>query len=42
MTNLKGDGGVIGITENEAALKHWRVARLLTEYEDKHSVDTDD
>ena len=43
MTNLNGDGGVIRITENEAALKHWmvagpQVARFLTDYEDKHSV----
>ena len=40
---VKGDGGVIGITENEAALKHWMVAgpevvRLLTEYDGKHST----
>ena len=40
---VKGDGGVIGITENEAALKRWmvagpEVARLLTEYEVKHSI----
>ena len=39
---VKGDGGVIGITENEAALRWWMVAgletaRLLTEYEEKHS-----
>ena len=39
----KGDVGVIGITENEAALKRWmvagpEVARLLMEYEDKHYV----
>ena len=39
---VKGDGGVIGITENEAALRRWMVAgpetaRLLTEYEEKHS-----
>ena len=40
---VKGDGGVIGITENEAALTRWMVAgpetaRLLTEYDDKHSM----
>ena len=39
---VKGDGAVIGITENEAALRRWMVAgpetaRLLTEYEEKHS-----
>ena len=39
---VKGDGGVIGITENETALRRWTVAgpetaRLLTEYEEKHS-----
>ena len=40
---VKCDGGVVGITENEAALKHWMVAgpemdRLLTQYEDKHTT----
>lgn len=40
---VKGDGGAIGLTENEAVLKRWmvagpEVARLLTEYEDKHSA----
>ena len=39
---VKGDGGVIGITENEKALRRWMVARpetaiLLTEYEEMHS-----
>ena len=39
---IKGDGGAIGITENESALRRWMVAgpetsRILTEYEDKHS-----
>lgn len=39
---VKGDGGVIGITENEAALLRWMVdgpetARLLNEYNEKHS-----
>ena len=39
---VKGDGGVIGINENEAAFRRWMVAgpetaRLLTEYEEKHS-----
>ena len=39
---VKGDGGIIGITENEAALKRWMVAgpeisRLLSEYEEKHT-----
>lgn len=38
---VKGDGGVIGITENEAALRRWMLAgpetaRLLMEYDDKH------
>ena len=41
---VKGDRGVIGITENEAALRRWMVAgpetaRLLTEYEEKHSME---
>ena len=39
---VKGDGGIIGITENETALKRWMVAgpeigRLLNEYEEKHT-----
>ena len=39
---VKGDGGAIGITENESALRRWMVvgpetARILTEYEDRHS-----
>ena len=39
---IKGDGGVIGITENEAALERWMVSspeigRMLNEYEIKHS-----
>ena len=45
----KGDRGVIRVTEKEAALTRWIVAgpetdRLLTEYDDKHSMkkkDTD-
>ena len=40
---VKGDGELIGITESESALKSWmvtgpEVARLLTEYEGKHST----
>ena len=40
---VKGDGGVIGVTEKQAALTRWMVAgpetaRLLTEYDDKHSM----
>ena len=40
---VKGDGGAIGVTENEAALTRWMVAgpetaRLLNEYDDKQSV----
>ena len=40
---VKGDGGAIGLTENESALKRWMVAgpetaRILTEYEDSHSI----
>ena len=40
---VKGDGGAIGITENESALRRWMVAgpetaRILTEYEDRHSL----
>ena len=36
---VKGDGGVIGITDNETALRRWMVAgpetvRLSTEYDD--------
>ena len=46
---VKGDGGVIGVTDMEAALTGWMVAgpetaRLVTEYDDKHSMkkkDTD-
>ena len=39
---VKGDGGAIGITENESALRRCMVvgpetARILTEYEDRHS-----
>ena len=39
---VKGDGGIIGITEHEAALKRWMVAgpeisQLLSEYEEKHT-----
>ena len=39
---VKGDGGIIGITENEAALKRWMVAgprmsRHLSQYEEKHT-----
>ena len=37
---VKGDGGVIGITENEAALRRWMVAgpelaRIVNEFEDE-------
>ena len=44
---VKGDDGVIGITENEAALKRWMVAGpettiLLNEYDDKHIMNTTD
>ena len=44
---VKGDGGIVGITENEAALKRWMVAgpetaHLLNEYEDKHSTNKKD
>ena len=40
---MKGDGGIIGITENEAALTRWNVsgpetARLLMEYVENHSL----
>lgn len=43
---VKGDGGAIGITENEAALTRWMVAgpetaRLLMEYDEKHSMKKD-
>ena len=43
---VKGDGGVIGITENETALRRWMVggpelARLLNEYEAKNSMRRD-
>ena len=39
----KGDGGAIGLTENEAALARWMVAgrktaRILHEYDEKHSM----
>ena len=44
---VKGRGGVIGVTEKEAALTGWMVAgpetaRPLTEYDDKHSMKTKD
>lgn len=37
---VKGDGGIIGITENEGALRRWMVAcpeiaRILSEFEDQ-------
>lgn len=37
---VKGDGGIIGITENEGALRRWlvagpEIARILTEFEDQ-------
>ena len=40
---MKGDGGIIGITENDATLRRWLVAgpetaRILTEYSDKQSM----
>ena len=40
---VKGYGGVIGVKEKEATLTGWMVegpetARLLTEYDDKHSI----
>ena len=40
---VKGDGGVLGITENEAALHRWMVAgpelaRILNDYDAKHSA----
>ena len=40
---VKGDGGVIGITENEIAWKGWMVAgpEILNEYDDKHSMNKD-
>ena len=46
---MKGDRGVIGVTDKEAALTRWMVAgpeaaRLVMEYNDKHSMkkkDTD-
>ena len=39
---VKGDGGVIGVTENEAALRHWMIAgpetgRIISELSVKHS-----
>ena len=39
---VKGDGGIIGITESESALNRWTVggpelARLLNEYDEKYS-----
>ena len=38
---VKGDGGVIGITENEGALRRWTIAgpevsRMLSEINTKH------
>ena len=42
---VKGDGGVIRITENDEALRRWsvagpEVARLLSEVADKQNTDT--
>lgn len=42
---IKGDGGAVGLTENEAALKRWMVsgpeiARIVNEFEDCCSRDT--
>ena len=42
---VKGDGGVVCITENEAALKRWMVAgpeiaRVLNEYDEKQEHKT--
>ena len=39
---VKGDGGVIGITENESALRCWMIAgpemaRIISEISVKHS-----
>ena len=37
---VKGDGGIVGITENEGALRRWlvavpEIARILSEFEDQ-------
>ena len=42
---VKGDGGVIGITENDETLRRWMVggpetARLLLDYSNKHDSKT--
>lgn len=42
---VKGDGGMIGITENDETLRRWMVAgpetaRLLSEYSNKHNTKT--
>jgi hypothetical protein len=39
---VKGDSGIVGITENDEALRRWMVAgpetaRMLSEYHDKNS-----
>ena len=41
---VKGDGGIVSITESESSLNRWKVggpelARLLNEYNEKYSAD---
>ncbi len=42
---MKGDGGIVGITENEAALHRWmtsgpEIARLIKEYQSRYQKDS--
>lgn len=42
-SNLKGDGGVIGITQNETTLTRWMVsgpeiARIVAEFGEKYGL----
>lgn len=44
-TVLKGDGGIIGITENDAALKRWMIsgpemARIIQEFQESAGLKT--
>lgn len=44
---LKGDGGIIGITENDAALKRWMIsgpemARIIQEFQESAGLKTDE
>ncbi len=43
---IKGDGGIIGITENDNALQRWmtagpEISKMLNEYNEQHSCNTE-